>query len=89
MAPPAIRRDALFVGVFIATHGQLMSTWGFQDFESRILAKLAAPVLLRQELSPNTWKPRPLALRGTTDPYQSGALVAADSTLLGGTGRVS
>lgn len=40
------------------------------DFETRILAKLDAPRLLRQELGSSNWKPQPLAISGVTDPYQ-------------------
>jgi DNA repair photolyase len=51
------------------THEYLGFSAGL-DFESRILAKLAAPLLLRQELSAKAWKPQPLAISGVTDPYQ-------------------
>jgi DNA repair photolyase len=40
------------------------------DFETRILAKLDAPCLLRRELASPRWKPQPLAISGVTDPYQ-------------------
>jgi len=40
------------------------------DFETRILAKLEASHLLRQELTSSHWKPQPLAISGVTDPYQ-------------------
>lgn len=40
------------------------------DFETRILAKLEAPELLREELASDRWKPQPLAISGVTDPYQ-------------------
>ena len=40
------------------------------DFETRILAKVEAPRLLRQELASSRWKPQPLAISGVTDPYQ-------------------
>ncbi len=40
------------------------------DFETRILVKLDAPDLLRQELASPRWQPQVLALSGVTDPYQ-------------------
>ena len=40
------------------------------DFETRILAKVEAPRLLRQELASPNWNPQPLAISGVTDPYQ-------------------
>ena len=40
------------------------------DFETRILAKVAAPELLRGELSSPRWRPQPLAMSGVTDCYQ-------------------
>ncbi len=40
------------------------------DFETRILAKTAAPELLRRELSSPRWQPQPLAMSGVTDCYQ-------------------
>jgi DNA repair photolyase len=40
------------------------------DFETRILVKADAPVLLRQALLARSWKPEVLALSGVTDPYQ-------------------
>jgi DNA repair photolyase len=39
-------------------------------FETRILAKTAAPELLRRELSSPRWQPQPLAMSGVTDCYQ-------------------
>jgi DNA repair photolyase len=40
------------------------------DFESKILVKEDAPILLRRELSSRRWQPQPLALSGVTDCYQ-------------------
>jgi DNA repair photolyase len=40
------------------------------DFESRIMVKEEAPVLLRKELSRPRWRPTPLALSAITDAYQ-------------------
>ena len=40
------------------------------DFETKILVKHDAPVLLRDALSSPRWKPTPLAMSGVTDPYQ-------------------
>ncbi len=40
------------------------------DFESKILAKLDAPELLRRELMAPGWEPRTLAMCGVTDAYQ-------------------
>jgi DNA repair photolyase len=40
------------------------------DFETKILVKHDAPALLRKTLSGSTWRPRPLAMSGVTDPYQ-------------------
>ncbi len=40
------------------------------DFETRILVKENASVLLERELSSRSWTPRPLALSGVTDPWQ-------------------
>jgi DNA repair photolyase len=40
------------------------------DFESKILVKEEAPVLLRKELSSPKWKPRVIAMSGVTDCYQ-------------------
>lgn len=40
------------------------------DFESRILVKEEAPVLLEKELSAPRWRPQVLALSGATDCYQ-------------------
>lgn len=42
------------------------------DFESTILVKTAAPLLLRRELSRPGWTPRMLGISGVTDPYQPG-----------------
>jgi len=40
------------------------------DFESRILVKSQAPLLLRRELSAPTWKPQLIMASGVTDCYQ-------------------
>jgi DNA repair photolyase len=40
------------------------------DFETKIVVKRDAPRLLRQELRRRSWRPRPIMLSGTTDPYQ-------------------
>ncbi len=40
------------------------------DFETKILAKLDAPALLRRELMKPSWVPKPIAISGVTDPYQ-------------------
>ncbi|MDO8541689.1 MAG: PA0069 family radical SAM protein [Opitutaceae bacterium] len=40
------------------------------DFETRIMVKLRAPELLRQELCAPRWKPQPVAMSGVTDCYQ-------------------
>ena len=51
------------------THEYLGFSAGL-DFESKILVKPDAAKLLRAELSSPSWKPRPLAFSGVTDPYQ-------------------
>jgi DNA repair photolyase len=51
------------------THEYLGFSAGL-DFESKILVKEAAPVLLRKELSSPRWQPRVLSMSGVTDPYQ-------------------
>ncbi len=40
------------------------------DFESRIIAKMEAPELLRKELSKASWVGEPIVMSGVTDPYQ-------------------
>lgn len=40
------------------------------DFETRIMVKMNAPQLLREELSSPQWQPQCLALSGVTDCYQ-------------------
>jgi DNA repair photolyase len=40
------------------------------DFETRILVKHDAPVLLRRELASPRWVPETIVLSGVTDPYQ-------------------
>jgi len=40
------------------------------DFETRVVVKEAAPVLLRKALSSPRWKPETLVMSGVTDPYQ-------------------
>jgi DNA repair photolyase len=40
------------------------------DFETKIVAKYDAPVLLREKLASKSWKPQTLVMSGVTDPYQ-------------------
>src|SRR6516162_6899300 len=40
------------------------------DFETKILVKEDAPVLLRRELSSPRWEPQVIAISGVTDSYQ-------------------
>jgi DNA repair photolyase len=40
------------------------------DFETKIMVKLRAPELLREELSRPKWQPQPIAMSGATDSYQ-------------------
>ena len=40
------------------------------DFETRLIARPEAPVLLRKELSNPRYRPRPIAIGTNTDPYQ-------------------
>ncbi len=51
------------------THEYLGFSAGL-DFETKIMVKEDAPILLRQELAAPRWKPQVLALSGVTDPYQ-------------------
>jgi len=51
------------------THEYLGFSAGL-DFESRILVKRDAPVLLRSELSNSRWTPETILMSGVTDPYQ-------------------
>lgn len=51
------------------THEYLGFSAGL-DFETRILVKEDAPMLLRRELAARRWKPQCIALSGVTDPYQ-------------------
>jgi DNA repair photolyase len=51
------------------THEFLSLSAGL-DFETRILVKQNAPVLLRRELTKPSWQPQPVALSGVTDAYQ-------------------
>jgi DNA repair photolyase len=51
------------------THEYLGFSAGL-DFESKILVKEDAPVLLRKELTSPRWKPQCIAMSGVTDPYQ-------------------
>lgn len=45
--------------------------WGSGlDFETKIMVKLRAPELLRQELSARKWQPQPIGMSGVTDCYQ-------------------
>lgn len=51
------------------THEYLGYSAGL-DFETKIMVKEDAPVLLRKELQTHGWKPQVLAMSGVTDPYQ-------------------
>lgn len=51
------------------THEYLGYSAGL-DFETKILVKEDAPLLLRKELQSPSWKPQVLAMSGVTDPYQ-------------------
>jgi DNA repair photolyase len=51
------------------THEYLGFSAGL-DFETKILVKEDAPVLLREELQSKKWQPKVLAISGVTDPYQ-------------------
>lgn len=51
------------------THEYLGFSAGL-DFESKILVKHDAPVLLRRELNAPGWKPKAISISGVTDPYQ-------------------
>ncbi len=51
------------------THEYLGLSAGL-DFESKIIAKMDAPALLRAELSSRRWTPMVLAMSGITDCYQ-------------------
>jgi DNA repair photolyase len=51
------------------THEYLGYSAGL-DFETRILAKHEAPVLLRKELASRRFRPQVLVMSGVTDPYQ-------------------
>jgi len=51
------------------THEYLGFSSGL-DFESKIMVKLNAPELLREELSSPKWKPQVLVMSGITDCYQ-------------------
>ncbi len=51
------------------THEYLGFSAGL-DFETRILVKEDAPVLLRKALASPRWEPSPIGLSGVTDPYQ-------------------
>ncbi|MEM8567348.1 MAG: PA0069 family radical SAM protein [Bacteroidota bacterium] len=47
--------------------------WGFNaglDFESKIIVKKNAAVLLEKQLLKKSWQPRPIVLSGNTDCYQ-------------------
>lgn len=47
--------------------------WGFSaglDFETRLIAKPEAPILLEKELLKKSWRPVPIMLSGNTDCYQ-------------------
>ena len=51
------------------THEYLGFSAGL-DFETKILVKEDAPVLLRKQLTSPRWKPQVIAMSGVTDPYQ-------------------
>lgn len=51
------------------THEYLGYSAGL-DFETKIMVKEDAPVLLRKALQTHGWKPQVLAMSGVTDPYQ-------------------
>jgi DNA repair photolyase len=51
------------------THEYLGFSAGL-DFETKILVKEDAPILLRKELTPPRWTPQVIAMSGVTDPYQ-------------------
>ncbi|NKE70921.1 PA0069 family radical SAM protein [Candidatus Manganitrophus noduliformans] len=51
------------------THEYLGYSAGL-DFETKIMVKEDAPLLLRKELQRPAWKPQVLAMSGVTDPYQ-------------------
>jgi DNA repair photolyase len=51
------------------THEYLGFSSGL-DFESKIMVKEDAPILLRTELASPKWLPQVIALSGVTDPYQ-------------------
>ncbi len=51
------------------THEYLGFSSGL-DFETKILAKMDAPALLRKELASPKWKPEVIAMSGVTDCYQ-------------------
>ena len=51
------------------THENLGFSSGL-DFETRIMAKVDAPDLLRKELAKPGWAAEPIVLSGVTDPYQ-------------------
>jgi DNA repair photolyase len=51
------------------THEYLGFSAGL-DFETKIVVKEDAPVLLRQALASPRWTPRVVAMSGVTDPYQ-------------------
>lgn len=51
------------------THEYLGFSAGL-DFETKIMVKEDAPLLLRKELRSPQWKPQVLAMSGVTDPYQ-------------------
>jgi DNA repair photolyase len=51
------------------THEYLGFSAGL-DFESKIMVKMDAPELLREELASPRWEPQTLVMSGVTDPYQ-------------------
>ena len=51
------------------THEYLGFSAGL-DFESKIMVKMNAPELLREELESPHWRPQVIVMSGVTDPYQ-------------------
>ena len=51
------------------THEMLGFSSGL-DFETRIMAKFDAPLLLREELAAERWQGEPIMMAGVTDAYQ-------------------
>ena len=71
------------------THEYLGFSAGL-DFETKIMVKEDAPVLLRRELSARRWQPQVIAMSGVTDRYQPiGTQAETDPQLPGSAGGVS